>query len=86
MQFEGDWPGVFIRGDDAFALANVIFDFVRDADAAGVSSKARKGVKFLQGLLESCDQRLLGIDPGPNPRLKPFTECKTEDCQDAPAG
>lgn len=52
VQFEDDWPGVFIRGDDAFAFTMALDSLV----LAGSDSMAKHMVKSLHDLL-----RLSGV-------------------------
>lgn len=49
VQFDGDWPGVFIRGDEALALARQI-EMARDrgVDPAFILDR-------IVALLRSCD-------------------------------
>ena len=62
MEFEGDWPGVFIRGDNAayyaMALRSVLGMVKSDTDPI-----ATINVQGLVRLLESSDTR-----SGPNPQ------------------
>ncbi len=56
MQFPGDWPGLFIRGDQAFAYAAALETVLPDAAKAHPIYAA-----FLHGLIQdlrSCDSRL----------------------------
>ncbi|TKJ32183.1 MAG: hypothetical protein CEE38_23565 [Planctomycetes bacterium B3_Pla] len=46
MRFEGDWPGLFIRGDDCMAL----FDLVNAAFSASDESPVG-AIGMLQGIL-----------------------------------
>lgn len=62
MQFGDDWPGVFIRGDNAFgyavSLATLLtaFDDGAPANDMWIQASAAKG---LLKLLRSCDVRVL---------------------------
>lgn len=52
MQFGDDWPGVFIRGDDARRFAHAIRHF-----EANESPNRVNPIFELADLLESCNQR-----------------------------
>jgi hypothetical protein len=65
LQLEGDWPGIFIRGDDALSRAAAIRAVLREADDAIRRGNLRpvgdrSGWVFLDDLadlaelLESC--------------------------------
>jgi len=58
MQFEGDWPGIFIRGDDALAyglaVKNMLNTWAPTTNSASLSAK----ILSLPDLLKSCDARL----------------------------
>jgi hypothetical protein len=61
LQFSKDWPGVFIRGDDALAYARVLrgaYEFAekRAREDAGWASDPElwTRLKEIQELLESC--------------------------------
>jgi|AmaraimetFIIA100_FD_contig_121_44330_length_1132_multi_4_in_0_out_0_3 hypothetical protein len=50
LQFKADWPGIFIRGDDALNYAATIRALLKDPAASG-----RCGcLEELAELLESC--------------------------------
>jgi len=53
MQFEGDWPGVFIRSDNAFMYAHHL-ELLNTGAYIAVS---RKVIDGLIALLRSCDTR-----------------------------
>lgn len=58
MQFPEDWPGIFIRGDEAFWLAmqlNIVLH-PEEADEFALVI-ARDSVAGLATLLASCDVR-----------------------------
>lgn len=52
VQFDGDWPGVFIRGDEALAMASLIELYLAE-QSGGMLSDAP--MKNLLALLRSCD-------------------------------
>lgn len=53
MQFGGDWPGIFLRGDDAFRYALVIGEYL-EAPTPWFGEQ----LQGLRELLLSCDIRL----------------------------
>lgn len=58
MQFEDDWPGVFIRGDNAIAIALHLGAVLRCIDAGlAVPAVYLARIKSLLALLDSCDAR-----------------------------
>jgi hypothetical protein len=62
MQFEDDWPGVFIRGDDALGYAAVIRRLFAVSGPLYDESnhemfECRSRLAELAGLLESCRLR-----------------------------
>ena len=56
VQFGDDWPGVFIRGDNAMALALYLEQFVAAADnyCPGENAIARANVERHIAFLRSC--------------------------------
>jgi hypothetical protein len=68
MVFGDDWPGVFIRGDDAFMYAEHMRRVIRAVD--GTVPKAV--LDSLQELLRSCQAPVTGAVQ----RLRSFNECK----------
>ena len=73
MEFEGDWPGVFIRGDNALAYSLVIDDLLSSLDAGYKAPLfAQLQLKQLRKLLAGCDTRTEPVTQ----KLKPFGECK----------
>jgi hypothetical protein len=52
VQFGDDWPGVFIRGDDAFNYANMLKAVLHSTEAGSI---ARVATKELIDLLESSN-------------------------------
>ncbi len=68
MQFGDDWPGIFIRGDNAAGFAYWLRTVMRASSGAGIA------VSILDGLasdLESCNVRTLGEVQ----IMKPFDDC-----------
>lgn len=63
MQFEDDWTGIFIRGDDPFAFA-LYLGFVIDKVPPGSTHYVRY-MRKLQRLLAKCDH---GNDSRPEPQ------------------
>ena len=56
MEFSQDWPGVFIRGDNAFAYAMYLRALLEtDGSNPGIDYIARAQVQGLIELLESCN-------------------------------
>jgi hypothetical protein len=75
MAFAGDWTGVFIRGDDAFAYKMALDQLlsvvaVSDDFASIVSVSTIRGLAHLLG--ESNESATLG----PVQEMKTFEECK----------
>jgi hypothetical protein len=59
MQFGNDWPGVFIRGDDALLFANSLQTMLnevepRATELAEAELRALSRIKELKDLLKSC--------------------------------
>jgi hypothetical protein len=50
IMFEGDWPGTFIRGDDAHNFACMLRELLFDRADIGIISR-----KVLEGLLEQLE-------------------------------
>lgn len=57
VQFEGDHPGVFIRGDDALALAMYLETTMTQIARAGVEPTYVAYQRKLIGILRQCDAR-----------------------------
>lgn len=55
-----DWPGIFIRGDQAYGYASLLQTI---ADMGVVSGYASQELRDLAALLRSCDQRKTGEQP-----------------------
>lgn len=59
MQFDGDWPGVFIRGDDALGFAGTLRTLLNEAEKRAFELseqevRALARISELAALLESC--------------------------------
>jgi hypothetical protein len=54
LEFEGDWPGVFIRGDNAFAFVMALRVVLKNSSADPMSKIIVQG---LLDLLENSDVR-----------------------------
>ncbi len=74
MQFEGDWRGVFIRGDNAFGYAINIKQML-SVDTELSRKIGRASLESLMELLFSSDERKEGAD---TQQMKRFDECKRE--------
>jgi len=76
MRFEGDWCGLFIRGDDCFRFAQALQAVLQQVNAGDVQEGifAKQVLKGLLSELQSTDER---NKPAPQV-LKPFEECKPE--------
>lgn len=61
MQFDGDWPGVFIRGDRALYWAHVVRALLSGSANDPITLAAANG---LAATLESCDAF---TPPSPSP-------------------
>ena len=68
MEFDGDWRGIFIRGDNAGAFALQLRIFL--ADYSGTSPYL-SSMKHLGELLASSDHHA----PAEAQHMKPFEEC-----------
>jgi len=68
IQFGDDWPGVFIRGKDAFYFLKVC-----EALVAG-NPLTQAGLDNLKGILESSDQRVKATAI----KMKSFGDCMEE--------
>lgn len=56
VSFDDDWPGIFIRGDDALKYSNYLCDLLRKTDADSFTTVLVKGqLRVLQGLLQECE-------------------------------
>jgi hypothetical protein len=60
LQFEGDWPGVFIRGDNALHFAMVLEMVLHRDDLHPIMEDAP--LKGLMATLRSCDHSTTSVD------------------------
>ena len=76
MVFGDDWPGVFIRGDDAFGYASSLRELLNSSST--VSALVYHG-STLQGLLTLLEGSRMreGVTPEVVQRMKTFNESKT---------
>lgn len=59
MIFEGDWPGVYLRGDNALATAFWLEQVINKSESGQVLGEIDlRRMRGLLSLLYSCDQRL----------------------------
>lgn len=72
MKFEGDWRGVFIRGDNAFGYAMNIKMMLEQPNSAMWQRIGGVSLESLLKLLLSADER---NDNPETQHMKPFTEC-----------
>lgn len=70
MRFKDDFPGVFIRGDNALYLGLVLDNLLQDKDLLPIDAAVLGG---LRNLLTSCDVRSGCTDIQ---ELKLFDECQ----------
>ena len=73
VQFEGDHPGVFIRGDNALALAMYLQTTLAEIEHAGLRPRYISYQKRLIYLLQQCDAGSKDCNPL---QLKSAEECK----------
>lgn len=72
MTFDGDWWGVFIRGDNAFGYLQAL-RMISDPEASTVAREyAVAMLRGLTDLLASADHH--AADPEEQ-RMRPFAEC-----------
>jgi len=55
MQFEDDWPGIFIRGDDALAFSQVCKALIAEYKAGDSMPAAISRLNSLERLLAKCN-------------------------------
>ncbi len=72
--FGDDWPGVFIRGDEAHGYAMSLRQII--GDQVQLSWSQLDALHALSQLLLSADQR----NPAPKTALKSYDECLPEKC------
>jgi len=75
MQFGDDWPGVFVRGDDA-KYFNMTLDLLKKLIAVGDIGACRGIVKLMLWNLPDSD--INTIDPATIQKMKPWDECKEQ--------
>jgi hypothetical protein len=76
MQFGEDWPGIFIRGDNALALMLAIDGVLLAKEGQPEDVFAKMQLKSFRDTLMGCDDRLVGHDPNTEVQmLKPWDEC-----------
>lgn len=77
IQFGDDWPGVFLRGDNATAYAIILREVLyRRTGIRPTDTMQAYEVEALKALLvdlETCDQR----NAVPKVRLKPWGDCQS---------
>lgn len=73
VQFGDDWPGVFIRGDNAFYYCGALRAYIKAKPVEGDEWAAALGVQGLAHVLASCD--LTGLsqqEAAPPPAMGPW--------------
>lgn len=71
MCFEGDWPGVFIRGDNAYSYATVLRAVLRGE----MHEDVEKEIWGLIALLQSC--QVGGLHPVKIQSMPDYQKCHT---------
>ena len=74
MEFEGDQPGVFIRGNDALRYEAMI----RKACDTDINALGEYQLRELASLLVSCHQNVCVFNPPQ--RMKEFSACARGPC------
>jgi len=59
MQFGNDWPGVFIRGDNAFHYAKELIEVLETSDASPIQKAVLEG---LARTLAGCNAHVLDYE------------------------
>jgi hypothetical protein len=65
VQFGNDWPGLFIRGDDCFGLANAISEVARFLNSLPDAAKVQSGLPLafawdqILGIRETIQQEVI---------------------------
>jgi len=76
MKFKDDWTGIFIRGDNAYAYANYLYQFLH---TPGNDPTRELYKKLLENLIELLNQsnehRQIKDDDMKTQNLKSFQEC-----------
>lgn len=75
MRFEGDWRGVFIRGDNAFGYAMNIKMMLSEENPDIAKRIGRASLEGLLELLLSSDERKEGVD---TQQMKSYDQCVAE--------
>lgn len=71
VRFNDDWPGVFIRGDNAFAYAQYLKVLLAIHRESETQTLAAGEIEGLVETLESCDIRNLGRSVSASSTQKP---------------
>lgn len=75
MRFDGDWRGVFIRGDNAFGYAMYLKAVLESSEPESTLKMYSAGLRGLLGLLLSSDERNKDV---PTQRMRPYDHCTAE--------
>jgi len=75
MQFGDDWPGVFIRGDEALFYETII----RKACDTDIEVLSEYHLRALAGILVSCHQQSICVFEAPQ-RMKEYWTCVLGPC------
>ncbi len=73
MEFGADWPGVFIRGDNAGYYAVRLANFFHQCHEKGITIPS--GLLSLELVLQSCVINN-GKEPANPQKMRPFDECE----------
>ena len=57
VQFGEDWPGLFIRGDNAVFLRMALYKLIKDAETE--TSKDQAAKRTIESLIEQLDSCLI---------------------------
>ena len=79
MAFGDDWPGVFIRGDDAFGFALSLRELLNSSSLGDDQVSHIFAKAALQGLLMHLEgsKAVGGVNPEGTQQMKPFDEAKS---------
>lgn len=76
MQFGDDWPGVFIRGDNAGPYGMYLASLLEDLEKNGEADKYGFNILMLSGLAKLLSGSHVAIaEPQ---MLKPFDDCEVD--------
>lgn len=75
MRFDGDWRGVFIRGDNAFGYAMNIKEILSEENPDIAKRIGRTSLEGLLELLLSSDERNEDVK---TQQMKPYDECSAD--------